>query len=163
MSEIVILYILCRYDATIYKISKIVEELFFAFLKPSLGSLNPAVKKLEKLGCIEIEDKMSQGGMNSKICSITPYGRKYLKSLLLDFDFSNPSNLLNNARIALFCSNVLDEGEKEEFKNNIKNHLILLKAKINQGLNDPYITLDELQKKLCEQKASEIEKILDIL
>ena len=163
MSEIVILYILCRYDATIYKISKIMDEMFFAFLKSSLGTVNPAIKKLQNLGCIELEDKMSQGGMSSKLCSITPVGRNHLKNLLLSFDFTNPSLILNNARIAIFCSDVLSNDEKEEFTKNIQNHLILFKGRTLEALKNPYINLSEAQKKIAEQRADEAQRILDLL
>ena len=163
MSEIVILYILSRYDATIYKISKIMEEMFFAFLKPSLGTINPAVKRLIKLGCIETEDKMSQGGMASKMCSITPVGRKHLKNLLLSLEFNHPAHILNNARIALFCADVLDDNEKAQLVKNIQNHLILFKGRTQEALNNPYLTLSDEQKKISLSKVDEAEKILEIL
>lgn len=163
MSEIVILYILCRYDATIYKISKIIDEMFFAFLKSSLGTVNPAVKKLQNLGCIELHEKMSGGGMESKTCSITPMGRKHLKNLLLLLELNNPARILNNARVALFCSDVLDDSEREEFINNIKNHLILFSGRSKETLKNPYLNLNDTQKALVEAKIQEAQRILDTL
>lgn len=163
MSEIVILYILCRYDATIYKISKIMDEMFFAFLKPSLGTINPAVKRLVNLGCIEVSDFMSKGGMASKTCSITPFGRKHLKNLLLSLEFTNPAHILNNVRIALFCANVLSDEEKEEFKKNIKNHLILFSARTSEALKNPYCGLDEMQIKIVNSKIEEAKKIMELV
>lgn len=163
MSEIVILYILCRYDATIYKISKIMEELFFAFLKPSLGTINPAVKKLKNLGCLDIQDKMSEGGMASKLCSITPFGKKYLKTLLLELELNNPSYFFNYLKIALFCSDVLSEDEKEEFIKNIQNHLILYKGRTLNASENPYVELNEEQKKLIDLNIQEAQRILEML
>ena len=163
MSEIVILYILAKYDATIYKISKIMEEMFFAFLKPSFGTINPAVKRLIKLGCIETEDKMSQGGMASKLCSITPIGRKHLKNLLLTLEFNHPAHILNNARIALFCIDILDDNEKEELVKNIHNHLILYKGRTLEALNNPYSNLNDDQKKISMSKVDEAQKIIEML
>ena len=78
MVEILILYILSKYDATIYKIRKLIQERFFMFSKPSLGTINPALKKLEGLSCVEFESKMTDGGMLSKIYKITPFGLKNL-------------------------------------------------------------------------------------
>ncbi len=66
MTEILILYILIKYDATIYKIKKLIEEKFFMYASPSLGAINPALKKLEELSCVEFESKMSDRGMLSK-------------------------------------------------------------------------------------------------
>ena len=163
MSEIVILYILCRYDATIYKISKIMGEMFFAFLKPSLGTINPAVKRLVNLGCIETTDSLSQGGMASKMCSVTPLGRKHLKNLLLSLEFNNPAHILNNIQIALFCSDVLDEDEKEQFKKNIQNNLILFKGRSLEALKNPYCGINEEQKNIINLKLDEAQKILELL
>jgi len=163
MSEIVILFILCRYDSTIYKITKIMEEMFFAFLKPSLGTVSPAIKRLSNLGCIEIQDKMSEGGMLSKTCSITPYGKKYLKELLLGLEFLNPAHIISNVKIALFCSSVLEGEDKEKFTNNIKNYLILHKGKINEGLKNPYVEFNDMQKSMIEASIKEADEILAIL
>lgn len=163
MSEIVILYILCRYDATIYKISKIMEEMFFAFLKPSLGTINPAIKRLHNVGCIEIEDKMSDGGMASKLCSITPFGRKHLSNLLLSLELNNPAHILNYSKIALFCSDVLDEAQKKEFLNNLKNYLIVYKGRTQEALNNPYADFNEVQKNAVRANIDEAQKILELL
>ena len=70
MIEILILYILTKYDCTIYKIKKLIEEKFFMYSMPSLGAVNPALKKLESLSCVEFESKMSGGGMLSKTYKI---------------------------------------------------------------------------------------------
>lgn len=163
MSEIVILYILCRYDATIYKISKIMGEMFFAFLKPSLGTINPAIKRLINLGCIEASDSMSKGGMASKMCSITPFGRKYLKNLLLSLEFTNSAHILNNTRIALFCADVLAGDEMEEFKKNIKNNLILFCARSLEALENPYSGLSDVQIKIVNSKIEEAKKIMELV
>ena len=48
MIEAVILYVLDKYDATIYRVARIIDELFFAYLKSSTGTINPALKRLEK-------------------------------------------------------------------------------------------------------------------
>ena len=78
MIEIVILYVLNKYDSTIYRIGKIIDEMFFAYLKTSSGTINPALKRLENMGCVEYVEKMSDGGMLSKIYSITSAGKKHL-------------------------------------------------------------------------------------
>ncbi len=163
MSEILILYILSKYEASIYKIAKLIEELFFAFLKPSLGTINPAIKKLEKLGAIEINHKMSEGGMEKKTCSITPFGKKHLVDLLLGFEFSNPSNVINNIKMAIFCSNVLEEDEKNEFKKNIENHLQLFIAKTQNKAQNPYISLNQDQEKLVQITINEAKALLEVL
>ena len=58
MIEIAILYVLNKHDATIYRLGKIIEEYFFAYLKTSTGTINPALKRLADLGCVEYFEKI---------------------------------------------------------------------------------------------------------
>ena len=115
MTEILILYILIKYDATIYKIKKLIEEKFFMYASPSLGAINPALKKLEELSCVEFESKMSDGGMLSKTYKITPFGQKYLKSIISSYKFKNKAHILNNASILVCISDILDDEEKKNW------------------------------------------------
>lgn len=163
MIEIVILYILNKYDTTIYRISKIIDEFFFAYLKSSTGTINPALKRLEKMGCVEYIDKMSEGGMLSKIYSITPAGKKHLIHLLLTFNTTNPYHIINEAKIAIYCSEVLSINETLEFKENMLNHLDLHKIKLERGLKNEYIELNETQKKTVEITLEEIGKLKNLL
>lgn len=163
MIEIVILYILNKYDTTIYRISKIIDEFFFAYLKSSTGTINPALKRLEKMGCVEYIDKMSEGGMLSKIYSITPAGKKHLTHLLLTFNTINPYHIINEAKIAIYCSEVLSINETLEFKENMLNHLDLHKIKLERGLKNEYIELNETQKKTVEITLEEIDKLKNLL
>ena len=163
MFEIVILYILNKYDATIYRLTKIADELFFAFLKSSTGTVNPALKRLEKIGCVEYVEKMTDGGMLSKTYSITKEGRKHLVDLLLTFRSENPYHVINEAKVAIYCSDVLSVSEYVEFKNNILNVLELHKIKLERGLKNEYINLSEIQKRTIEITLEELEKLIKAL
>ena len=151
MFEILILYVLNRYDATIYRVGKIINELFFAYVKSGAGTVNPALKRLEKIGCVTCSDKMSDGGMLSKIYSITPEGKKHLIDLLLSFNSSNPCSIANDAKIAISCCDILSLSETIEFKENMKNVLELHKIQLEKNLQNEYIGLKEHQKKLAEK------------
>lgn len=163
MYEIAILYILNKYDATIYRVSKIIDEFFFAYFKSSLGTVNPTLKRLEKAGCVISTDKMSEGGMLSKIYSITPEGKKHLKDLLLSFKTTNPFHILNDINIALYCSDILSINEYIEFKENILNILGLYKIKLEKGLKSEYISLNEIQRKTVENTLKGIERLMEQL
>ena len=163
MIEVIILYVLDKYDATIYRLARIIDELFFAFLKSSTGTINPALKRLEKMSCVQYTEKMSNGGMLSKTYSITPEGKKHLKELLLSFKQINPYHILNEAKIALFCSDILSVSEYGEFRKNLLNNLELYKIKLQNGLKNKYITLKEIQKKTAENNLEETEKLIKIL
>ena len=163
MIEIAILYVLNKYDSTIYRISKIIDELFFAYLKSSSGTINPALKRLEKLGCVEYNKKMSDGGMLSKIYSITPTGKKHLVDLLLSFNSTNPFYVVNDSKIAIFCSDILSINETIEFKENMLNILELHKIKLQKGLKNEYIDLKDIQKKTVEITLKELEELIKLL
>lgn len=163
MIEIVILYILNKYDATIYRISKIIDDLFFAYLKTSTGTINPALKRLEKLGCVEFSEKMSDGGMLSKIYSITPQGKKHLCESLQTIEFSNPYYVVNDVKIALFCSEILSVNETIRFRENLLNNLELYKIKLENGLKDEYISLSEIQRKAVEATLEEVKKVIELI
>ena len=163
MFEILILYVLNKYDATIYRVGKIIDELFFAYVKSSTGTINPALKRLEKLGCVNYIEKMSDGGMLSKIYSITPEGKKHLKELLLSFNSLNPYHTIIDAKIAMSCSDVLSLNETIEFKENMQNILELHKIKLQKNLENEYIDLNEHQKKLIKSTIEHTEDILKAL
>ena len=163
MFEIVILYILNKYDTTIYRLTKIIDELFFAFLKSSTGTINPALKRLEKIGCVEYKEKMTEGGMLSKTYSIKKEGKKHLTDLLLTFKSENPYHIINEAKIALYCSDVLNVSEFNEFKNNLLNTLELHKIKLEKGLKNEYIKLTELQKRTIEITTEELDELIKAL
>ena len=163
MYEIAILYILNKYDATIYRVAKIIDEFFFSCFKSSLGTINPTLKRLEKAGCVVSTDKMSEGGMLSKIYSITPEGKKHLTDLLLSFKSVNPYHILNDTKAVLYCSDVLTSSEYAEFKENILNMLELHRIKLEKGLKNEYITLNNIQRKIAEHTLEETTKLIQLL
>lgn len=163
MTEILILYILTKYDATIYKIKKLIEEKFFIYSSPSLGSINPSLKKLEELSCVEFQSKMSDGGMLTKTYKITPFGQKYLKSIISSFKFKNKAHILNNTSILVCISDILEEDEKNElFKNCIEN-LQILRAEIVSALDNPYILYDERQKNIIKTNLNTIDNLIGVI
>ena len=163
MIEILILYILSKYDATIYKAKKLIIEKFFMYSKPSLGAINPALKKLEGLSCVEFESKMTDGGMLSKIYKITPFGMKYLKNALLTFEFKNKAHILNCVSILICASDVLDEDDKKELYKNCLNNILILKKDLVDALENPYNMYEDVQKKVIRTELSTIEGLIEVL
>ena len=163
MTQIVILYILTKYNATIYRLRKISEEFLFAYLKTSTGTFVPVLNKLEKDGFVKHNEKMSDGVLLSKIYEITPEGKKYLAKLLLEFQSSNPYHVLNEVKIALYCSDILSLSELIQFKENILNVLELYKVKLEKGLENQYVELNELQKNTVKVTLEEVENLKKLL
>lgn len=163
MLELLILYILNKYDCTIYKIQKLIEEMFFIFSCPSLGAISPALKRLETLGCVEYTSVMSEGGKLSKTYKITAFGLKYLKETVSVFDFKNTSHLLTNAKVCISISDVLDKDQKEKFDFIVINRLKILKTDIQNKLNNPYILYTETQKKILNASLNEAEGLIKVI
>lgn len=163
MTEILILYILIKYDATIYKIKKLIEEKFYTITSPSLGAINPALKKLETLSCVEFTSSMTEGGLLSKNYKITAFGVKYLKNLLTSFKFKNKAHTIDSVSMLVSLSDVLDEEEKKEVFKNCSNHLILLKNDIENSLKNPYIVFSEDQKKVLKANFKMIDGLLEVV
>ena len=163
MIETVILYILNKYDASIYKVSKIINELFFAYLKSSLGTISPALKRLEKLSCVEFVETMSDGGLKTKKYSITKIGKNHLKKLLLSWNNNHPFYIITEAKIAIFMRDVLNSEEKNEFNKNIQNQLELYKIKMQNNINNEYLNMNDTQKATIQTTIDEINGILKLL
>ncbi len=163
MIEILILFTLQKYDATIYRIQKIIDELFFAYIKTTAGTLHPALKRLETIGCVEYQEKMTEGGMLSKTYSITQTGKKHLEELLLNYEIKNPYKVINDIKLLLCCSKYISLSNMNDFKNNLKNNLELYKIKLQKGLNNDYIELNEIQKKTVEITLNEINELEKII
>lgn len=160
MVEILILYILTKYDASIYKIKKLIEEKFFMYTIPSLGTVNPALKRLESLSCVEFESNMSNGGMLTKTYKITPFGQKYLKSIILSFEFKNKSNIMENVSILVLVSDILEDDEKKELYKTCLNHLLILKSDITNALENPYNMYSNTQKNVIKINLSSIDMLI---
>ncbi len=163
MLELLILYILNKYDCTIYRIQKQIEDMFFAYSCPSLGAINPCLKRLETLGCVEFEKTMTDGGKPSKTYRLTPFGLKYLKETVFVFDFKNPSHLLNNAKVCISISDILDKDKIKDFNFIVENRLKMFIKDVENRLNDPYILYTDIQRKVLEASIKEAENLIAVL
>ncbi len=163
MLELLILYILNKYDCTIYKIQKLIEEMFFIFSCPSLGAINPALKRLESLGCVEFESTVSDGGKLSKTYKLTPFGLKYLKETVSNFDFKNQAHMINNAKVCISISDILDEKDREKFVLSATSKLKILKKDIENKLNNPYIIYTNIQKEVFLSAIKDIDNLIMVV
>ena len=129
MINLLILYELNKSPLTMYGISKQIKSQFAVMMKPSLGTLQPALKKLEKAGFVNSQKYMSPGGRPSICYAITNKGKDALNKEILSDPAENPIQFLVNARIRLCCAEIL---EKEDFIKLLK----LLKRKTESLMLD---------------------------
>ena len=133
MIEILILYILSKYDSTIYKVRKLIEEKFFMYASPSLGTINPALKRLETLSCVEFESKNKSNVLNN--VSILHCVSDFLE----------------------------EDEEKKEHNKTLLNHLLLLKKEIDDALLNPYNMYEPMQKAVIKKELLTVESLIEVL
>jgi DNA-binding PadR family transcriptional regulator len=128
MNELLILYILHKSQTTMYGLSKLINKDFGSITKPSFGTLQPALKKLEKLKYIFSSKFYTEGGKPYFYYSLTKEGEVFLETKLLEKNSSNPTQFLTMTRIKIACSDILEQSKRIELYKSLKT--ILLKLKI---------------------------------
>ncbi len=155
MIELLILYELNKTPLTMYGISRNIKSDFNIFMIPSLGTIQPALKRLEKQGAISYQKFMSAGGRPSKCYAITSSGKDLFSELLVSPMPENPVQFLVNARLRLYCAqNLSDEYIAKLIKQlKRKTEVILIESKKkleNDNLTFyPKMVIDNLN---CEYK-----------
>ncbi len=81
MQDKIILGLLCFHDLTAYDIKKAMDGSTGFFYKASMGSIHPALKKLEKAGFATVR-AVTQNGRAKKVYRITETGREHYQSWL---------------------------------------------------------------------------------
>ena len=84
MIELLILFILQNRDRTMYSIRKEIINLLGAISQPSDGTIYPALDRLKKQNCINVTEKMSEGGKKSTYYSLQKDGHIKAKKLFLE-------------------------------------------------------------------------------
>ncbi len=163
MIEILILYIIDHRDKTIYSIRKEIIELFGAFTKPSLGTIHPALKRLLEKKCVQLTERMSDGGKKSSYFSATEVGKKYFKELFFSDISENPSLFYNQLQARLATMGLLTIEEKNMFFEETVKKIELYKFEIENKLNDEYINLDFFQRSLLKSTIEEILRLKDYI
>ena len=121
MIDLLILYELTKKVFTMYGLSKEIRTRLSSLTLPSIGTIKPALVRLESAGFIMSQKTFSKGGRPSVYYSIKPEGRTALNSLLKRTLKNNPAQFLTDARIRLYCADVLDAGEFKEMISALKN------------------------------------------
>ncbi len=155
MIELLILHELNKKVLTMYGISKEIRLEFSVLTTPSYGTIKPALTRLEKAGFIKTQKTMSNGGRPSTYYSITLYGKDELKRLILLPPLENPIQFLPNARVKLFCADILEKEEQLElFKIlKLKSECILLDTKnMLEARNSDFYPKMVFDNLVCEYK-----------
>lgn len=120
MINLLILYELSKKVLTMYGISANINSEFSVLTTPSIGTIKPALKKLEACGFITTQKFMSKGGRPSTCYAITEQGKVALKGELLAPLPENPIQFLANARLRLYCAEILSTSDFPELLKMLK-------------------------------------------
>ncbi len=120
MIELLILYLLNKYQLTMYGTQKKIAEDFAIYTKPGIGTIKPALVRLEEKGFITSRRSISNGGRVSVYYTITPAGMEELKRLIVARTSDNPVKFLNTARIKLICASLLTPQEQVKLIDQLK-------------------------------------------
>lgn len=161
MINLLILYELNKNVLTMYGISSHIKSEFAALLTPSIGTIQPALKKMELNGYVNTQKFMSKGGRPSTCYAITKQGKDALKEELLAPLPDNPIQFLVNARIRLYCADILPNADVAELLKILKRKTELLKKQTRNIAEDENITF--YPKMVFENMTSEYENFYSLL
>ena len=160
MNEILVLYILKRHDLTIYSLQKAIEEIFFPFYKPSVGSLSPILDKMQEKGLLSCDEKLSKGGMLSKKFSITQDGLKQLRELVVNYKFTGLANIFKEVSTFMIMAETFSVEDKKELQLRLKDNLLSLRNKLDETLNNPYLALANSQLAVLSSTKTYVQDLL---
>lgn len=155
MINLLILHELNKSPLTMYGISRQIRMHFPVFLKPSMGTLQPALKKLEKEGYLSSQKFMSKGGRPSICYALTNEGKSALRYELLKPLTDNPIQFMVSARIKLCCASVLENNDYLKLIKLLKRKtesLMLDTKKLVENENTPNSSRMILDNAACEYR-----------
>jgi len=136
MNELLILYLLLKGQSTMYGLAKSLKKYFGSITKPGFGTLQPALKRLEKQDFVKADKFFTEGGKPYYYYSITDSGKELLKKRIMEKTSLNPIHFCSAARIKLACSDILENLEKKELYERLKVGMIKLKDEAEKSLKD---------------------------
>lgn len=140
-----------------YGISKTVSKLFGYITNPSFGTIQPALKRLEKKSFVKSDKFFTEGGKPYFYYSITPQGKEFLVDKLKSKPSKNPIQLFPEIKIKLTCLDILTSEDKKELCKVLKAEVLKLKTQAEAILSagdydDNYTGRMVLDNAVCEYK-----------
>ncbi len=163
MIELLILFIISKYETSMYGIRKKIIEQFGSYTQPSFGAIKPALKRLEMSGCINSSKTLSEGGKQFGFYSITENGITELKNLLLQEISDNPLQFFTNARIKISCASVLDNDDIQKLCLNLKTQAFTLKNTAENILGKDKNKLSFYQRLMLDNTICEYQNFIQTL
>lgn len=145
-----------------YGLSKCINKNYGSITKPSFGTLQPALKKLEKKKYIFSSKFYTDGGKPYFYYSVTEEGLSYLKEKLLKNTSTNPTQFVSMTKIKISCSDILNDSEREQLFNMLKTNLLKLKTETEQALSENW-TKNTYHKIVLNNTICEYKNLIDLI
>ena len=156
MIELLILYTLRKHEKTIYAVRRDIIEVFGTFTVPSIGTIHPAIKRLEQKGCLTCTERMSEGGKKSLYYKLTEQGRAFFTQLFFSDLSENPSLFYGHIQARFGTLSMLSIEDRKKFISDISRKLEIFSFEVEDKLNDELTPLDYFQKSLLKRTLGEI-------
>ena len=166
MLELLILYSLNKQEQTLYGLRKTIAKHFGEISIPSHGALHPSIKNLEDKKLIVVRKKLSEGGKKYTYYSVNSSFSEYFNNKFMEFNNASSETLdafLFWLKVHLNTIDIVSQSNIEEFKEKVLFKLDNFKTKTEEKLNDEYIELNDIQKKLIEIQLAEISSFKNIV
>ncbi|MCD8378677.1 MAG: PadR family transcriptional regulator [Candidatus Gastranaerophilales bacterium] len=163
MNELILLYLLLKGQCTMYGLSKSLKKNFGSITKPGFGTLQPALKRLEKQGLIKADRFFTEGGKPYYYYSITQNGKGFLKKKILEKPSINPIQFYPCAKIKLACSDILESGEKKDLYSTLKNEAVKIKSETEKNLKSDWTAENYCQKMVLDNTLCEYNNFIALI
>ena len=159
MIELLILYTLRKNAKTIYAVRRDIIEVFGTFTTPSIGTIHPAIKRLEQKGCLTCTERMSEGGKKSSYYKLTEKGQEFFRELFFSDISENPSLFYGHLQARFGTLSMLGLEDRKKFIAEITKKLEIYSFEVEDKINDELISLDYFQKTLLKRTLNEIKSL----
>ena len=157
MIELLILYSLRTRERTLYSLRADITEKFGYFTKPSIGTIHPAVKRLEKANVISSRADYSQGGKKSTFWTLSMHWQKKFNDMFFMPLSENPTQFFTEIQSRIAVMSMLDDDLKKTFINDIQTKLESFLLDLQNALDDEYANYDKFQLALLKKDINDVQ------
>ena len=157
MIELLILYSLKNRERTLYSLRSDIIEKFGYFTKPSIGTIHPALKRLEKANVVSNRTNYSEGGKKSTYWSLSMHWQKKFHDMFFMPLSENPTQFFTEIQSRIAVMSMLDNDLKETFIKDIQIKLESFLLDLQNALDDEYTNYDKYQLSLLKKNIADIQ------
>lgn len=157
MIELLILYSLRNRERTMYSLRSDIIEKFGYFTKPSIGTIHPALKRLEEASVVSNRTDYSQGGKKSTFWSLSMHWQKKFNDLFFTPLSENPTQFFTEMQSRIAVMSLLDDDLKETFIKDIQIRLESFLLDLQNALDDEYTSYDKYQLALLKKNIADVQ------